>query len=205
MPTSRNAKEREKALQTHGRKCFICGATENIETHHVVPLSANGPDCASNIIPVCHSCHMKIHHSKDLARYKTAGPNTGRPLKCSKETAFKALDGLISGQYGNRRCAEIMGISRRSLQKGNKWYDEWMFERGIAELRNNYDLCAVTCPQRILQHDNASVGWVRYVNGETKEIPYKDGTWNDTTQYRIRGNNEVLSWKTIKDDLIEGE
>lgn len=51
----------------HGRAtiCTICGSTERVQHHHLVPYNAN------NFINVCHKCHMRTfhHHLKEEPEY----------------------------------------------------------------------------------------------------------------------------------------
>ena len=42
-------------------KCAKCGSKENIEIHHMIPLAMGGTNDEINLIPLCHSCHKKIH------------------------------------------------------------------------------------------------------------------------------------------------
>lgn len=42
--------------------CATCGGKTNIEQHHIIPLAAGGTDDYYNLISLCHSCHMKLHH-----------------------------------------------------------------------------------------------------------------------------------------------
>ena len=39
------------------KKCFECGATNDIQDHHVVPRSRGG----TKTVPLCYTCHMKAH------------------------------------------------------------------------------------------------------------------------------------------------
>ena len=55
-------------------KCSVCGATEGLETHHIVPQASAGPDgCISpgkhknskdNLAVLCETCHSKHHTGK---------------------------------------------------------------------------------------------------------------------------------------------
>jgi len=40
-----------------------CGKTGKIDGHHVIPRSQGGSDDESNIVYICHPCHMR-HHSE---------------------------------------------------------------------------------------------------------------------------------------------
>ena len=39
------------------KECFECGATEDIQEHHVVPRLRGG----TKTVPLCYSCHCKAH------------------------------------------------------------------------------------------------------------------------------------------------
>ena len=53
---------RQKALREKGRSCDICGASENIEVHHIDGNNANND--LENLIPVCRFHHNQIHSGK---------------------------------------------------------------------------------------------------------------------------------------------
>ena len=42
--------------------CVICGSTENLQKHHVLPLSRGGEDSFLNRVWICIDCHFKIHN-----------------------------------------------------------------------------------------------------------------------------------------------
>lgn len=42
--------------------CATCGTTKNIELHHIIPLEAGGTNDYFNLVYLCHTCHMKLHH-----------------------------------------------------------------------------------------------------------------------------------------------
>jgi len=52
---------RAKLPSKLGSKCRRCGATTNIEYHHIKPLSHGGTNDLKNIIPLCAKCHKEIH------------------------------------------------------------------------------------------------------------------------------------------------
>jgi 5-methylcytosine-specific restriction endonuclease McrA len=54
---------RKKALAVFGEECQGCGVGEDIVVHH-----KNGDrtdDCIENLIPLCESCHSKVHARSD--------------------------------------------------------------------------------------------------------------------------------------------
>lgn len=42
--------------------CAVCGTKQQLELHHIVPLSMNGSNEIDNLMPLCHDHHMEIHH-----------------------------------------------------------------------------------------------------------------------------------------------
>jgi DNA mismatch repair protein MutS len=70
-------------------KCAVCGATEALETHHIVPQAAADTDgsikpglhknTASNLVPLCDTCH-KAHHNGLLEIQGWADTSYGRKL-----------------------------------------------------------------------------------------------------------------------------
>ena len=77
------------------KECFECGATEDLQEHHVVPRSRGGTKTAT----LCHTCHMKahgrdakgMHHGRltkqGLAKAKTNGVKLGTNNPKVKEAA----------------------------------------------------------------------------------------------------------------------
>jgi len=54
---------RERCIETKGEQCHICDSAKNIDVHHIDGNWANND--LSNLIPVCHNCHSKIHTKTD--------------------------------------------------------------------------------------------------------------------------------------------
>lgn len=55
-------KYREKCLSFHDEECIVCNSETDIIVHHVSGDTSN--DSLLNLIPVCRSCHGKIHAGK---------------------------------------------------------------------------------------------------------------------------------------------
>ena len=41
-------------------KCYVCEGKANVR-HHVLPLLKGGKNSVKNIVPLCNSCHCKVH------------------------------------------------------------------------------------------------------------------------------------------------
>lgn len=54
---------REEGFKTHDGRIYL-------ESHHVIPLSEDGPDTVKNVVAICANCHKKAHLSSDRAIIK---------------------------------------------------------------------------------------------------------------------------------------
>jgi 5-methylcytosine-specific restriction endonuclease McrA len=52
---------RRLALSRDNYQCTECGATQDLEVHHIVPRRLGGPDDPSNLITLCAACHSRLH------------------------------------------------------------------------------------------------------------------------------------------------
>ena len=66
-------------------KCAICGTTENLEHHHLVPKEDGGTDDETNILTLCSEHHAAVHGVKLTKQRKS----WGNPNK------------ILEGQYSN--------------------------------------------------------------------------------------------------------
>lgn len=41
-------------------RCFVCGSTKDLESHHVISQISLGVDEAKNVVTLCKSCHKTI-------------------------------------------------------------------------------------------------------------------------------------------------
>lgn len=49
-------------IEQREKKCEVCGSTTNIDVHHKDGNHQN--NVPENLLVVCRSCHLKIHHPK---------------------------------------------------------------------------------------------------------------------------------------------
>ena len=47
------------------KSCHFCNSDDEIEMHHIFPARFDGSDGEENLVPLCHTCHMKV---EDLYR-----------------------------------------------------------------------------------------------------------------------------------------
>jgi hypothetical protein len=46
-------------------ECFICGATEDLQEHHIIPKCIGGRNLKENKRLLCPRCHKKVHQLID--------------------------------------------------------------------------------------------------------------------------------------------
>ena len=56
---------RQLVLRRDGWRCQSCGATANLEVHHMEFRSHSGSDAEENLITLCHCCHTLSHGKKN--------------------------------------------------------------------------------------------------------------------------------------------
>ena len=52
-----------------GEFCKVCGTTEKVEYHHIVPVSWGGETTIQNLVPLCRNHHMELHRLLNNARF----------------------------------------------------------------------------------------------------------------------------------------
>ena len=61
---------REKVLWRDGYRCQRCGATINLQMHHIIPRNKGGTNTLDNLITLCAKCHRELHEGKWQLRKK---------------------------------------------------------------------------------------------------------------------------------------
>lgn len=56
---------RRRTLATTGGRCAVCGSTDRVQAHHVVPV---GVDPSQDVgVPLCHAHHREAERAKRTA------------------------------------------------------------------------------------------------------------------------------------------
>ena len=57
-----STERKTKIMDRDGWKCYICGDKScALEVHHVVPVFLGGSNDDTNLVSLCHGCHLAIH------------------------------------------------------------------------------------------------------------------------------------------------
>lgn len=184
MRAKRNVSQtfRRQIKEKCGDVCVGCGSNENIEYHHIVPISLGGADDFSNIVPLCHACHKAAHNGRHMIEYM-GGKAGGRKPNKSDDEAFKVFDMYVHGEIGAKKAKELLGYSPRTQIKDRAQFQKYMQENGIKWLRNNVDIVATSMPQALVE--GRTVGKIVYENGKEEAVKYHDTGMNDV-EYTLR-------------------
>ncbi len=68
-------KIRKRLLDRGGNKCAHCGATDNLQIDHIIPVCRNGREDEDNMQVLCQSCNYKKGRGIDLEPYLKIGVN----------------------------------------------------------------------------------------------------------------------------------
>lgn len=99
--------------------CVCCSKNQADHFHHLIPYCEGG----RSIIPVCHTCHAKLHDRKEIAhsalikkgieKRRKAGLQVGR-----KKTRNSALIRELGKQkYSHREIAKLVGCSKTTVTR----------------------------------------------------------------------------------------
>lgn len=124
----------QEEKQNIGTVCCNCGATEDIEYHHIVPLLLGGNDVKSNIVPLCYKTwkdsKSQIGAYKSLENAKKACKAgytvfdwNGKVVysMTAKKSVAQVAKEVINGEWGNgqdrRDRLESAGYNYAEVQK----------------------------------------------------------------------------------------
>jgi 5-methylcytosine-specific restriction endonuclease McrA len=57
--------------------CAICGSTEGLEVHHVIPARDGGPTTTENLVVLCHDHHIEAERSRAVSGSSTSKNRPG--------------------------------------------------------------------------------------------------------------------------------
>ena len=124
-------------------ECINCGSTVGIEYHHVVPLSLGGTNRLTNIVPVCHACHMAAHTGRHAMKYdKSRQMHTGRYYKTPYEDCIEAFEMYAGGEIGRKECEELLNMGRASKINDAPAFKKFKEQYCIVKMKNTRDLSA---------------------------------------------------------------
>lgn len=145
-----------------GCTCINCGATENIEYHHIVPLCVGGTNRLTNIVPVCLRCHKAIHGEKDYREYAATKKKPEKKNKAYDD----AIQDYINCRIDQETLKSILGVKKALSSNG--YYKRFLSSHGIKTVVNKIDALIEDC--NYPPPKDTEIGRVVYLNGKIKSI-----------------------------------
>ena len=176
-----------------GKICCNCGTSENIEYHHIVPLSLGGNDVVTNIVPLCHRCHKVAHCGQHLSHY-TKSANSGRKPKASVEKHSDIFDMYINGAIGVKKAQMLLGYSSRTTLVSRPSFKRYIQSKGIKHVKNIVDIVGTISRDGLTT--GCCVGEIEYLDGHKENIYYKDTGMNDIEYVRRKPQETVKIFKS---------
>jgi HNH endonuclease len=98
---------REAILEADRHRCRRCGAMQNLEVDHIVPIGHGGESTFENGQTLCHECHSRKTYYEEWIKPKHSGDLlTLLPSFCATETLYYVTTGVWNAtkrrweQYG---------------------------------------------------------------------------------------------------------
>ncbi|MED2706605.1 HNH endonuclease signature motif containing protein [Bacillus toyonensis] len=113
-------------------ECANCSSREDLQIHHIVPLSIGGTNKLTNLALVCGECHAKIHGKKSnmlrlsriaIEKAKAKGVKFGAERQLVKEYNQAIKDYLTAG------------VTIQQLIQKYDWLSEATFYRRLREYK----------------------------------------------------------------------
>ena len=127
--------------------CALCGSTDNIEHHHVLPKSLGGSDNADNLLTLCATHHVQLHN---LSPGRINSSKLIKAVKATKKQQGLFLGGYVPFGYTNKFgklienakeqkiIADMIDLRNKgmSLRKIQSWlYDNHNIERSHGSVK----------------------------------------------------------------------
>lgn len=156
-------------IRLHGNACLNCGSTEDIELHHVVGLELGGNHVASNIVPLCHTCHKAVTFQQLLLQTscRESCKCGGRPRKKWVDNAEDIFDDFLHCRISKIEAKERLNVNYNFCDRPE--YKEWLVKQKVKTSRNGIDhiMCSHNCI--FIGQD---VGFIEYDDGTRIVIPW---------------------------------
>lgn len=164
------------AVIARDKKCQVCGITENLHAHHIIPISVGGLDIPENGEALCPNCHADKHLDVPRGFFLTSvskrasdrGKNAtvlAAELSCCVDTVVRTAHKCGFQRHGSRwsfsplQCEIISNYGKRpkaDCSVDNRQKKSLPAFVGIAEAAEYLGLAVVTIKYHIYQAGNLS-------------------------------------------------
>lgn len=124
---------RRNVLTDREKVCVNCGSREEIEMHHIVPLSMGGTNNEGNLVYLCRECHFKAHGAK----LGTHSGDRGRKRAEKPSNADMLIEKYLTGDLCGEDARKMMGVKRQHTFKDMWFVKEYLEEHGISDVKSH--------------------------------------------------------------------
>lgn len=163
---SRRQKPARWIINMLPKKCVNCGATKDLNYHHIVPVVCGGNEVPSNIAVLCGKCHDAVHYTNTGSISHSQAAREG--IQRAKANGVKF--GKPPADY-----EKVMRLIAENSTQFNRFSETT--EREIAAMAGVGYTCYCKCKQKLLDAMAAS------------EWPY---SWPKPRQVR---NRPMYEWE----------
>lgn len=163
-------KKKESVLKRDKYKCANCGSTDrnDLNVHHIVPLSAGGSNTDTNMIVLCSKCHKAIHFGKHRDSFDITD-NHKKSTKRTDEEAYAIFDKYFSGRIGTAELKNQMGFAKSYKITACPQFKKYLKDHKIVKYRNNFD---INFKKAGRVYNGDIVGYIIYEDGREERMTY---------------------------------
>lgn len=196
-------KKKESVLKRDKYKCANCGSTDrnDLNVHHIVPLSKGGSNTERNMIVLCSKCHKAIHCGKHRNTFDITR-NQKKNTKKTDEEAYALFDNFFSEDFGVAELKNQMGFSKSYKITDCPQFKKYVKEKGIERYRNNVD--TILCRHEKI-YPGAHVGIVIYNNGVTEPMIYQRDKMIKAEEFEEPVQKKTMTVEDLYEAYLTGE
>ena len=114
----------ERVRNRDNERCRNCGSESDLEVHHVVPVRRGGSHSISNLITLCHDCHVAADKpARDRTPKKLSDPKED-PAWIEENTFFSEQESKVivleKDGLTQSEIADEIGTSRSSVNSASQ-------------------------------------------------------------------------------------
>lgn len=156
LESQRWAELRNEALKRDKYHCSICGCPESLEVHHLKYPDTLGTEPLSDLMTLCHDCHVKLEaykkgHKKSMKMYEWKPPKESTWdfwLKFESVEAYKAIEKDICdflNEFAFSDCSNseihIYFAKEGAVRDSYRKYSHYQIEEFEKFIHDNFDFC----------------------------------------------------------------
>lgn len=134
---SGHTKLKQQIIEHCGTVCANCGSSQEIEYHHIVPLSNGGTNRVSNYVALCSVCHLKAHGK---LKYRNVW-SCENEIKIDKpDNVNEVINKFLNGELSKGDICQEWGIRQDTTLHRISFFRRYLERHEIVSYKNFVDL-----------------------------------------------------------------